>query len=137
MDYYHKERIDGEFEAVVESATEALQEEGFGVLCEIDVTEKFETKLGLDDYPQYRILGACNPALAKEGLDAEPDLGVLLPCNIVVYETNDSEENSSIVVSVVDPGTMLSVVDNPELDSIAEDVRERFDRVLDALTASE
>ena len=132
MTYYIKQQIDGEFEEVIDSATAALGEEGFGLLCEIDVQEKFEEKLGIEEFPRYRILGACNPALAKDGIDAEPDLGTLLPCNVVVYETDDGE----VVVSAVDPGTMLSVVDNPELDSIADDVRERFDRVLDTLAAA-
>lgn len=101
------------------------------MLCEIDVQEKFETKLGVEECPRYHILGACNPALAKDGIDAEPNLGTLLPCNIVVYET----DNSEVVVSAVDPRAMLSVVEDPELDSITEDVRERFDHVLDILAA--
>ncbi|MDZ7730307.1 MAG: DUF302 domain-containing protein [Natrialbaceae archaeon] len=80
-------------------------------------------------YPNYRILGACNPALAKTGLEAEQDLGVFLPCNIVVYET----ENGEVVVSAVDPKTMLSVVENEALDEIAEEVDTAFGRVLDSI----
>ncbi|GAA5049093.1 DUF302 domain-containing protein [Haladaptatus pallidirubidus] len=131
MAYYDKRHVDGEFEEVVEKTTDALSDEGFGILSDIDVSEAFEEKLDIESYPEYRILGACNPLLAKEGLDAENDLGVLLPCNVVVYETDDG-----VVVSMVDPETMLSVVDNPELDDIAGDVRARFDRVLDTLSAS-
>ncbi|SIR84668.1 Uncharacterized conserved protein, DUF302 family [Haladaptatus litoreus] len=131
MTYYDKQHVSGEFEEVVEETTDALSDEGFGILSDIDVSEAFAKKLDIEEYPEYRILGACNPPLAKEGLDAETDLGVLLPCNVVVYETDDG-----VVVSMVDPETMLSVVDNPELDDIAEDVRARFDRVLDSLSAS-
>ncbi|WP_049972415.1 DUF302 domain-containing protein [Haladaptatus cibarius] len=131
MTYYDKQHVSGEFEAVVEETTNALNDEGFGILSDIDVSDAFAKKLDIQEYPEYRILGACNPPLAKEGLDAETDLGVLLPCNVVVYETDDG-----VVVSMVDPETMLSVVDNPELDDIAEDVRARFDRVLDTLSAN-
>lgn len=125
MEYYHTRTLDAEFDDVVSTAEDALADEGFGVLCDIDVQAAFEEKLDLDDYPQYRILGACNPPLAKEGLDSEPGLGVLLPCNVVVYEDGDA-----VTVAAVDADAMLSVVDNPDLDEIADDVNERFDRVL-------
>ncbi|WP_435157841.1 DUF302 domain-containing protein [Haladaptatus sp. DFWS20] len=128
MTYYDKRHVAGEFEDVVARTTAALSDEGFGVLSDIDVSEAFEKKLDIE-YPEYRILGACNPSLAKDGLDAERDLGVLLPCNVVIYEADDG-----IVVSAVDPEAMLSVVDNPEMDDIAADVRARFDRVFDTLS---
>jgi uncharacterized protein (DUF302 family) len=131
MTYYDTQHTDDDFETVVQRVTEALQDEEFGILCEIDVQEKFEEKLGLESYPRYRILGACNPPLARDAIDAEPDLGVLLPCNMIVYETDDQE----VVVSAVDPGELLSVVDNPALDSIARDVQKRFDRVFETLSA--
>ena len=129
MTYYNKRVVEGEFDDVVSEVTDRLEEEGFGILSDIDVREKFKEKLGLDEYRRYRILGACNPPLAEEGLDAEIDLGVLLPCNVVVYENDDGE----VVVSAVDPHAMLSEVDNSALDAISDDVSERFDRVLDAL----
>lgn len=129
MTYYEKRQVDGEFDEVVERTTDALADEGFGILSDIDVSEAFAKKLDIEDYPNYRILGACNPPLAKQGLDAESDLGTLLPCNVVVYETDDD-----VVVSMVDPETMLSVVDSPELDGIADDVKSRFDRVLASLS---
>ncbi|MCO8245816.1 MULTISPECIES: DUF302 domain-containing protein [unclassified Haladaptatus] len=129
MTYYEKRQVDGEFDEVVERTTDALADEGFGILSDIDVSEAFAKKLDIEDYPNYRILGACNPPLAKQGLDAESDLGTLLPCNVVVYETDDG-----VVVSMVDPETMLSVVDSPELDGIADDVKSRFDRVLASLS---
>ncbi|GKZ16186.1 hypothetical protein BG842_03705 [Haladaptatus sp. W1] len=128
MTYYDKRHVEGEFDAVVERTTEALGDEGFGVLSDIDVSEAFAKKLDIEDYPNYRILGACNPPLAKQGLDAEEDLGVLLPCNVAVYETDEG-----VVVSMVDPEAMLSVVDNAEMDDIADEVQARFDRVLESL----
>ena len=132
MSYYDSRTLGGEFDDVVAVTESALADEGFGILSEIDVQAAMQEKLGLDDYRRYRILGACNPPLAKEGLDAEINLGTLLPCNVVVYEADDG----GVTVAAVDPGTMLSVVDNPELDPIAEDVSERFDRVLAAIEAS-
>ena len=128
MAYYTKRRTAGDFETVVARVQTALADEGFGVLCDIDLQAKLQEKLGIDEYRKYRVLGACNPALAREGLDAAVDLGVLLPCNVVVYEDDDGTP----VVSAVDPAAMLSVVGNPALDSIAADVAERFGRVLDA-----
>ncbi|EFW91541.1 hypothetical protein ZOD2009_13296 [Haladaptatus paucihalophilus DX253] len=128
MTYYDKRHVEGEFDAVVERTTEALGDEGFGVLSDIDVSDAFAKKLDIEDYPNYRILGACNPPLAKQGLDAEEDLGVLLPCNVAVYETDEG-----VVVSMVDPEAMLSVVDNAEMDDIADEVQARFDRVLESL----
>ncbi|WP_423746313.1 DUF302 domain-containing protein (plasmid) [Haladaptatus sp. SPP-AMP-3] len=128
MTYYDKRHVEGEFDAVVERTTEALGDEGFGVLSDIDVSDAFAKKLDIEDYPNYRILGACNPPLAKQGLDAEENLGVLLPCNVAVYETDEG-----VVVSMVDPEAMLSVVDNAEMDDIADEVQARFDRVLESL----
>lgn len=79
MAYYDKQHVDSHFDTVVETVPGALQDEGFRILCEIDVQEKFEEKLGLEAYPQYRILRACNPPLARDGIDAEPDLGCSSP----------------------------------------------------------
>lgn len=116
-----------EFETVVEDVTEALADEGFGILCDIDVQATLREKLG-EEFRQYRILGACNPGLAHEAMEEELELGALLPCNVIVYET----DTGNIGVSAVHPPQMLSVVDNPELDPIAEEVQQRFERVLDA-----
>ncbi|MFC7164815.1 DUF302 domain-containing protein [Halospeciosus flavus] len=129
MSYTLDKRVDGEFDNVVERTTNALSEEGFGVLCDIDVQQTLKKKLD-EDFRQYRILGACNPPLAQQALEEELQLGALLPCNVVVYETDEGE----IGVSAVDPEVMLSVVDNPELDSVAAEVRERFERVLSELS---
>lgn len=131
MTYYTKRTVAGTFDDVVPRVITALEREGFGVLCDIDVTAKFEEKLGLDDYRRYRILGACNPPMARQGLDTEPDLGVFLPCNIVVYETDDGDT----VVSAVNPRAMLSVVENSALDETADHVSDAFDRILDSLSS--
>lgn len=126
MEYTLSRTTDADFETVVEDVTDALAEEGFGVLCDIDVQATLREKLGAE-FQQYRILGACNPALAHEAMGYERELGTLLPCNVIVYETEDG----NVGVSAVNPAQLLSVVDNPELDSIATEVADRFKRVLD------
>ncbi|MFC4246270.1 DUF302 domain-containing protein [Natribaculum luteum] len=128
MGYTTQRVIDGEFDEVVEQTTDALAEEGFGILCDIDVQATFEKKLD-EQFRQYCILGACNPPLAHQGLEDEIDLGVLLPCNVAVYETDDGD----VVVSAVDPERLVGIAENPDLEPIAEEVAERFERVLDAL----
>lgn len=128
MSYTMDKQVDGDFDEVVERATSALKDEGFGVLCDIDVQQTFKEKLDAE-YRQYRILGACNPELAHEALENEMALGALLPCNVVVYE----EDGGGVTVSAVDPEALLSVADNPDLEPIAEDVRDRFDSVLSDL----
>ncbi len=102
-----------------------LKTEGFGVLCEIDVQATLREKLGVEGEP-YLILGACNPPLAHQALQAEPDLGVLLPCNVVVYE-----EGGQTHVSAIDPERMLSIVDNDELRPVAADVKQRLSAVVE------
>ena len=101
-----------------------LKAEGFGVLCEIDVQATLKEKLGVDGEP-YLILGACNPPLAHRALEAEPDLGVLLPCNVVVYERGGETH-----VSAIDAERMLSIVGNDELAVVAADVRQRLATVV-------
>lgn len=118
------------FEEAADRARELLQEAGYGVLAEIDVKAKLEEKLGIEREP-YLILGACNPPLARQGLDAEPELGALLPCNVVVYEREGRTH-----VAAVEPETMLSVVDNDELASIAQQVRQDLTRVVEKVAGS-
>jgi len=108
---------------------EELKVEGFGVLTEIDVQATLKEKLDIDTDP-YVILGACNPPLAHQALQAEPDLGVLLPCNVVVYERGGVTH-----VSAVDAERMLSIVDNDELASVAEDVRARLGAVVERVVS--
>lgn len=112
----------------VEKVTEALKTEGFGVLTEIDVQATLKKKLDIDR-PAYRILGACNPAFANEALSAEPDIGLLLPCNVVVRE----EEGGGVNVSFMDPAAVLGIVDKPEITRIGTAVREKLMRVSDQL----
>jgi uncharacterized protein (DUF302 family) len=118
------------FAEAVDRTRELLQEAGYGVLCEIDVKAKLEEKLGVGREP-YVILGACNPPLASEGLDAEPNLGVLLPCNVVVYE-----HEGRTIVAAVEPERMLSMVGNEELGPIASRVREDLVRVVEEIAKS-
>ncbi|MFB6170217.1 MAG: DUF302 domain-containing protein [Haloarculaceae archaeon] len=128
MSYTLDKRVAGDFDEIVDLTEEALSAEGFGVLCDIDVRATLKKKLD-EEFRDYRILGACNPPLAHQALEAELRLGALLSCNVVVYETDDGD----VGVSAVDPEVMLSVVDNPDLDEVASEVRERFERVLAAL----
>ena len=113
------------FAEAVERVRAELETEGFGVLCEIDVQAKLGEKLGVDGEP-YLILGACAPALAYQALQVEPELGVLLPCNVVVYERGGETQ-----ISAIDPERMLSIVDNDALGPVAADVRARLSAVVE------
>ena len=126
-EYALRVKLDLPYEQAVEKATAALKEEGFGILTEIDVKDTLRKKLNVD-FRRYVILGACNPPLAHQALNTELEIGLLLPCNVIVYE-----EDGGSVVSIVDPITMLGVVDNPALEPIAREARERLERVAEAL----
>lgn len=116
------------FDEAVSQITESLQQEGFGVLTEIDVKATLKKKLDVD-FRRYKILGACNPSLAHRALGAEPQIGLLLPCNVVVQETDGGD----IVASVIDPKAMFALVDKPELKAVANEADERLKRVVESL----
>ena len=117
------------FTEAVERVRDELKAEGFGVLCEIDVQATMRDKLGVERDP-YLILGACNPPLAHQALEAEPELGVLLPCNVVIYQ-----EQGQTRIAAIDPDRMLSIVDNDKLAPVAADVKARLGAVVEHAAA--
>lgn len=117
-----------DFDTAIQDVTAALQAEGFGVLSDIDVAAKMQEKLG-KDMPRYRILGACNPQLAYNAIGAVPDIGLLLPCNVLVRE----DESGKVFVSFMDPEAVMGLVDDDRVKPLAKDVNARLHRVLDAL----
>ena len=115
------------YEDTIARVTEELKKEGFGVLTTIDVRETLKKKLDVD-FPRYVILGACNPPFAHKALLAEAELGLLLPCNVIVYEKGDAT-----TVSAFDPTTMSRIVDNPAMEEISAEVKRRLERVIAAV----
>lgn len=116
------------FDDALASVTAALQKEGFGILSDIDVAATLKKKLG-EDMPPYRILGACNPPLAHKAVTAEPSIGLLLPCNVVVRQ----DASGTVHVEVMNTEAVLQLVDTPEITALAQEVRQRLDRVLAAV----
>ncbi len=121
-------RLNTDYETALAATVAALKVEGFGVLTEIDVKDTFKKKIGVDFRP-YKILGACNPTLAHRALTIAPEVGLLLPCNVTVSYVDEQQTE----VALVDPLSMLGIVDNPDLKPIAEEARARLERVAAAL----
>jgi uncharacterized protein (DUF302 family) len=120
--------VDMDFDAAIDKVTGELQKEGFGVLSDIDVAAKMKEKLD-KDMPRYRILGACNPGLAYQAISAVEEIGLLLPCNVLVREDADAQ----VHVSFMDPASVLSLVDDPGVAPLAAEVRSKLERVSAAL----
>jgi uncharacterized protein (DUF302 family) len=125
--YGYGRNLDLPFDVAVQRTRDSLKSQGFGVLCEIDIKEKLKEKIGVD-FTNYVILGACNPPLAYQALQQEMNLGLLLPCNVVVYEMDGKS-----YVTAIDAAKMLSIVGNPALEATAGQVNERLQRVIDNL----
>lgn len=127
QDYGIRTTLNVSYEEAVPKVTEALKKEGFGVLTEINVKETIKKKLD-KEFPKYIILGACNPQLAYQALTSETEIGLLLPCNVIVYE-----KEGKTVVSAQDPAAALSIVGNDKITPIAKEAKERLVRVIDSL----
>jgi uncharacterized protein (DUF302 family) len=128
MSYHFSKTLQLSFDDAVERVTAALKAEGFGVLTEIDVKETLKKKLDVD-FRKYRILGACNPTLAYQALQLEDKIGTMLPCNVLVQETDDGQ----VEVSAIDPIASMQAVDNPALGKVAETVRAKLRGIVESL----
>lgn len=127
IDYGFIKEVDKGFEQAVDEVTKALEKAGFGVLTTINVKEKFKQKLGID-FKKYVILGACNPANARQAIEAEENIGLMLPCNVIVYE-----KNGRVIVAAIKPTAAMQMIDNPQLGTIAAEVEAQLKRVIDSL----
>jgi uncharacterized protein (DUF302 family) len=132
IEYGMRTHVDLPYEVAVAKVTAALKEQGFGVLTEIDVRATMKQKLDAD-FRRYIILGACNPPLAHQALSTELEIGLLLPCNVIVYE---DESGAGATISIIDPIMMLGMGINPRLESVADEANTRLRKVLDALEAA-
>jgi len=128
MSYYFSKTLDTSFEEAIEKTTEALKEEGFGVLTEIDIKATLKKKLDVD-FKKYQILGACNPPLAHKALSSEEHIGLMLPCNVIVQEQDDGK----VEVAAVDPVASMQAVENDELGGVAQEVRDLLKKVIESL----
>ena len=128
MKYYIEKTLSTDLDTAVNRTKEALKSEGFGVLSEIDIHEKLKEKLGVD-FRNYKILGACNPPMAFQALQHEDKIGTMLPCNVIVQEL----DGGKVEVAAIDPIASMMAVENENLASIAESVREKLRRVIDKI----
>ena len=125
--YGFVKELDMSFDHAVERVTENLKNHGFGIITTIDIKEKLKEKLGID-FKRYIILGACNPASAHKAIEAEENIGLMLPCNVIVYEKDDK-----VIVSAIKPTVAMQMIDNAELNKIAEDIETKIKQVIDTL----
>lgn len=128
MKYYFEKTTDYAFDEAVEKVTEELKKEGFGILTEIDVRATLKNKLDVD-FRKYQILGACNPPFAHKALQAENKIGAMLPCNVIVQEL----DNGKTEIAVVDPAASMQAVDNDKLGEIADEIRSKLEKVIQAV----
>lgn len=128
MAYNHTKQVEYSFEEALEKTKAALSKEGFGVISEIDLKEKFKEKLNLE-FREYRILGACNPKLAHQAIEQEDKIGVLLPCNVLVQE----HENGKVEITAVNPMETMSAIANSDLESIAQEVSQSLKKVIESV----
>ena len=128
MSYYFPKTISEDFNTAIEKVTEELKKEGFGILTEIDLQKTLKNKLDVD-FRKYKILGACNPQFAYQAVLAEPSIGTMLPCNVIVQE----KEDGKVEVSAVDPMASMMAVQNEKLHGVAEEVRKKLERVISNL----
>lgn len=131
IDYGFTKEFDMSFEDAIELVTSRLKDEGFGILTKIDIKQKLKEKLGID-FRKYVILGACHPASAHKAILAEPDIGLMLPCNVIVYEKDDKT-----VVSIVKPTVAMQMINNDELLEIAESVEKKLNNVMTSISKKE
>ncbi len=128
MAYYINKTITASFDQAIEHVTKALKTEGFGVLSEIDLQQKFKEKLNVD-FRKYKILGACSPSYAYKVLQHEDKIGTMLPCNVILQETGDKQ----VEVAIIDPVASMMAVENEELHTFADDVKAKLERVISLL----
>ena len=128
MKYYFNKTVKGTFEGVIDTVTQGLKEEGFGVLTEIDVTATLKEKLDID-FKKYRILGACNPPYAYKALQAEDKIGTMLPCNVIVQEI----EEGVFEVAAVNPMASMQAVENKKLSKVAEEITDKLEKIINKL----
>ena len=127
INYGFTKEIDKSFEEAVDLVSEELQKEGFGILTKIDVKDKFKEKLGID-FKKYVILGACNPPSAHKAIVAEENIGLMLPCNVILYEKGDKT-----VISIIRPTVAMKMINNKKLKEVAEYIETKLEHVIDAL----
>jgi uncharacterized protein (DUF302 family) len=131
INYGFTKEIDRPFEEVEEKVTQELKKRGFGILIRIDIREKFKEKFGID-FKKYVILGACNPPKAHRAILVEENIGLMLPCNVLVYESGNK-----ITVSIIKPTVAMAMIDNPELRKVAEQVEGQLKNVIEAISHAE